>query len=77
MSYRTVIEKVKTVNRQAALIMAKQLKLQNQRERTTNTRFFLSLNLNIPDLFGAFVWEKTRQGHEYWYKISRELGELS
>lgn len=61
--YGRLIQRVKKVNRQAALIMARELPLLNRRGLLQN-----GLG-NHSTLLESFVWEETKQGHKYWVKI--------
>ena len=71
-NYAKTIEKVKKVNRQAALIMARKLPLLKQRGRMEGS-VGPSLKQPAPELESAFYWDSTPQGHEYWAKIATEI----
>ena len=70
-----LIQQVKKINRQAALFLVKKVPLLVQRGKLHSTlqaaRSFVKYPSN--DLPCAFVFEKTPQGHEYWYDISKKL----
>ena len=71
-AYLELINKVKKINRQAALIMARKLPLRQNR----NYRLYLSSPEGSRDLRGAFIFSKTPQGHDYWYNIFLQLEAL-
>lgn len=66
--YQQVINDVKTINRQAALILARRMPLLLIRKQVDSAEYF-----NRPHLKQAFFWASTPQGHDYWMNIARRL----
>jgi hypothetical protein len=64
--YRELVQKVKKVNRQAALVLAKQIPLQAKRNKK------LALQ-DVERLLSAFVWRETKQGGGYWLALQEEV----
>ena len=63
---RDLINEVKKVNRQAALIMQRQIPLELRRGKIG--RITISDNLTF-----CFVFSDTRQGFKYWDNIAEQL----
>jgi hypothetical protein len=61
--YAELIQKVKKVNRQAALILARRMPLDAQRNPLINI-------VNSEYITGAFLWQETPQNKEYWSNIN-------
>lgn len=70
--YGKLIQRVRKVNRKAAIFMARQLPLLKRKG--------INIYLVSPEwstkLGGAFQWNKTPQGFEYWELVAKQLGEL-
>lgn len=74
--YAEMINKVKEVNRQAALIMVRKLPLINQRMNTLYGRYdsdHITLTPSASMLTEAFTWHNTPQGYDYWKSISDKI----
>ena len=68
--YTQVINKVKQVNRQAALILAKQMPLLIKRGTVFS---YIKLNITIPELSACFQFISTKQGSDYWWEICDKI----
>ena len=71
--YGKLIQRVRKVNRKAALMLARKVPLQVQRGQIAN---FASGPEGCEDkVRNIFLWGATPQGFDYWEEISRQLGE--
>ena len=70
--YGRLIQRVRKVNRKAALFLVKQFPV--LRGRGVNI-YLVSPEWSM-QLGGAFQWNKTPQGFDYWAAVSRQLGEI-
>ena len=72
--YGRLIQRVRKVNRKAALMLARIVPLQVSRGQIGN---FVSGPDGCKDeIKNIFIWDRTPQGSAYWAAVSRQLGEI-